>query len=93
MTELQNQLVDALRRVADEQRVVLSHLPDRAGVSRSHFWDVLKGRKSPTLEWVEKVATSLEVRPEILLHPLAERVATPVLAAEGTKAAKGKRRT
>ena len=47
---------------------MLSHLPDRAGVSRSHFWDVHKGRKSPTLESIEKVATSLEVRPEILLH-------------------------
>jgi transcriptional regulator with XRE-family HTH domain len=87
VAELQNQLVEALRRVAEEQRVVLSHLPDRAGVSRSHFWDVLKGRKSPTLEWVEKVATSLEVRPEILLHRHgAGRSADVIVAAEGLRA-------
>ncbi len=65
---------------------MLSHLPDRAGVSRSHFWDVLKGRKSPTLEWIEKVATSLEVMPEIQLHRHgAGRGDDVIVAAEGAK--------
>ncbi len=91
MSELQNQLVEALRRVAEEQRVVLSHLPDRAGVSRSHFWDVLKGRKSPTLESIEKVATSLEVRPEILLHREATGHGTEGVVAATAKGTRARR--
>jgi hypothetical protein len=93
VSELQNQLIAALRRAAEEHHVILSHVPDRAGVSRSRFWDVLKGRKRPTLEWVEKVAVRLEVRPELLLRPTgAARTATVTAASEGAKPTRGRRR-
>ena len=45
----------------------LTHVPDHAGVSRSHFWDVLAGRKSPTLWWVGEVAGALHCEPAELL--------------------------
>ena len=44
-----------------EKKISLSHLPDRAGVARSHFWEVLGGRKSPTLTWIAKVAGALDI--------------------------------
>ena len=45
------------------RKIPISHLPDRAAVARSHFWEVLAGRKSPTLAWIGRIATALEVDP------------------------------
>jgi len=61
LDELHRRVVRRIREVAKERRIPVSHLPDRAGVSRSHFWDVLKGAKSPTLTWLGKIAVALEV--------------------------------
>jgi transcriptional regulator with XRE-family HTH domain len=41
----------------------------RAGVSRSHFWEVMAGHRSPTLKWLSKIAASLEVDASVLLQP------------------------
>lgn len=60
MDELHRRVVKRIRQLARTKKVPLSHVPDRAGVSRSHFWDVLRGDKSPTLKWLERVATVLE---------------------------------
>ncbi len=60
-------MVRRLRERARERKIPLSHLPDRAGVARSHFWDVLAGRKSPTLQWLARVAEALGVDVEDLL--------------------------
>ncbi len=53
----------------------------RAGVARSHFYDVLGGRKSPTLTWMEKIATALDVDAVDLL---ARRDTPPTLDRGGT---------
>jgi len=45
----------------------LTSLPDSAGVGRSHYWEVLAGRSSPTLNWLGMVAEALEVPVERLL--------------------------
>ena len=60
MDELHRRVVTRIREVAEERGIPLTHLPDRAGVARSHFWDVLAGRKSPTLAWLVKIAAALE---------------------------------
>ncbi len=60
MDELQRRLVRRIRDLAKRRGVRVTHLPDRAGVSRTHFWDVLAGRASPTLQWLERVAAALE---------------------------------
>ncbi|MBI5487415.1 MAG: helix-turn-helix transcriptional regulator [Deltaproteobacteria bacterium] len=56
-----------IRDLATARHVPVSHLPDRAGVARSHFWDVMAGRKSPTLKWLAKIAATLDVDPAALL--------------------------
>ena len=60
----------------------LDDIVARAGVARSHFYDVLAGRKSPTLTWIEKVATALDVDVvELLVRrdppPVLDRSSTP----------------
>lgn len=65
--ELHQRVVRRIREVAAERRIPLTHLPDRAGVSRSHFWDVLGGRKSPTLHWLGRIADALGVDASELL--------------------------
>jgi transcriptional regulator with XRE-family HTH domain len=67
--ELHRRLVRRVREFSRERKIPVSHLPDRAGVSRSHFWEVVGGRKSPTLKWLGKVAKALEVDPSALVTP------------------------
>jgi len=59
--------VAQVRAAAKARGVQLTHVPDLAGVSRSHFWDVLAGRKSPTVSWLTKVAVALRSEPSDLL--------------------------
>lgn len=61
MDELHRRVVRRIRELARERKIPVSHLPDRAAVARSHFFDVLAGRKSPTLAWLGRVAEALEV--------------------------------
>jgi hypothetical protein len=50
--------------------VLLDTLDDRLnGVSRAHFWNVMKGRRSPTLRWIARLAVALEVDPSELIAP------------------------
>ncbi len=65
--ELHKRLVKNIRRTAKAARIAVTHLPDRAAVSRSHFWDVMGLKKSPTLKWLKKVAEALEVDASELL--------------------------
>ena len=51
----------AIKQIAKQKRMPVSHVADRAGVSRSHFFAVMSGERSPTLLWVEKVADALEI--------------------------------
>lgn len=55
--------MDRIRAIAEKRQIPVTHLPDRAGVGRSHFWEVMAGRASPTLAWLEKVAAALDVDP------------------------------
>jgi transcriptional regulator with XRE-family HTH domain len=66
--DLHQRLTKRIRELAKAAKVPVSHLPDRAGVSRSHFWEVMAGHKSPTLKWLGKIAASLEVDASVLLQ-------------------------
>jgi hypothetical protein len=59
--ELHQRVTDRIREVAEERGIAVTHLPDRAGVGRSHFWEVMAGRSSPTLDWLGRVAAALDV--------------------------------
>ena len=82
MDELHRRLADRIRARARERRIVLTHLPDLAGVGQSQFWNVLAGRKSPTLRWIGRVAAALEIDAGTLLAPATNdkrRSADPAL--------------
>lgn len=68
MDELHQRVVDHIRAKAEAIKIPVSHLPDRAGVSRSHFWQVLSGEKSPTLRWLGRIAEALSADVEELLQ-------------------------
>ncbi len=63
MRELQARLISNIKESAKRKKITLTHIPDRAGSSRTHFWDVLAGRKAPTIGWVEDIAKALEIDP------------------------------
>lgn len=65
--EIHERVVAQIRALARRRKIPISHLPDRAGVSRSHFWDVMKGRASPTIEWLQQIAVALGVDVEELV--------------------------
>lgn len=56
-----------IRALSDARQITLSHLPDRAVVGRAHFWNVLSGKKSPTLQWLQRIAVALDVDVEDLV--------------------------
>ena len=61
-------LATRIRALAEERGVTLTHLADFSGRSRSHFWDVMAARKSPTLKWLVSIADALKVEPGDLLQ-------------------------
>jgi DNA-binding phage protein len=70
--ELHETLVQRIKvLVATKKNLTLTALAVEVG--RSHFWDVIGGRRSPTLRWVSKVAKVLEVEPRSLLMTAARR--------------------
>jgi len=56
-----------VRAVAKRRGVALTALADFAAVSRSQLFAVLASETSPTLDWIAKVATALDVEPWQLL--------------------------
>jgi transcriptional regulator with XRE-family HTH domain len=59
--DLQRRVVARIHEFAKRKQIAVTHLPDRAGVARSHFWKVLNGTTSPTLRWITKIAKALNV--------------------------------
>lgn len=62
-------MVRRIRAAAKARHIPVTHLPDRAAVARSHFWDVMAGRRSPTLSWLERIAEPLGLDVGELLCP------------------------
>ncbi len=71
--ELRTLLAKNIRLAAKRKRVALTALADFAGVSRSQVFAVLKSATSPTLDWIAKVATALDVEPWQLAPRTAKR--------------------
>ncbi|HVE86656.1 MAG TPA: LexA family transcriptional regulator [Myxococcales bacterium] len=70
-----------IRAASKAPGVQLTHVPDLAGVSRSHFWDVLAGRKSPTVTWLTKIAVALRCEPAELLSAMGTKFPAPAPSA------------
>jgi DNA-binding phage protein len=67
--ELRTLLAANVRAAARRRRVTLTALADFAAVSRAQLFNVLACKMSPTLDWLVKVATALDVEPWQLLAP------------------------
>ena len=61
MGDLHQRFAENVRRLARERGITLSHVPDFAGIAPRHFWAVLSGSRSPTLQWMRRLADALEV--------------------------------
>ena len=59
---LERILAHRLREVAAEKGLPLSHLADRAGVSRSLLWEVFGQTASISLETLQRLADALEMK-------------------------------
>lgn len=68
MDELQRRVARNIKRLAKERGITLTHVPDRGGLSRTHFYDVLAGRKWPTLKWLRDVAHVLNADVEEIVR-------------------------
>ncbi len=62
-----------VRRIARTKRLAITHVADRAGVSRAELFNVLGGEKSPTVRLLVKLADALEVDIAELFAPLVAR--------------------
>jgi transcriptional regulator with XRE-family HTH domain len=56
-----SKVAENIKKYARKQNLPINSLADFAGVSRSQLYDVLAGKKSPTVAWLEKIAQALEV--------------------------------
>jgi transcriptional regulator with XRE-family HTH domain len=65
-----------IRGLAEARHLPLTHLADRAGVSRKQLWNVLNRDASPTLAWLSKIAAVLEVSILDLLRNETETVSS-----------------
>ena len=60
MDEVHQRIAEQIRELARRRKILLTHLPQRAGVSETHFFMVLRGDRSPTVRWLTQIAAVLE---------------------------------
>jgi transcriptional regulator with XRE-family HTH domain len=60
---LHRRVAARIRALAAARGLPLSHVADRAGVSRGHFTRVVNRRASPTLAYLVRIARALGVDP------------------------------
>lgn len=60
-SRLHRQVGRRIAKLALERCLSMNHLADFAGLSRSYVSAILRGRKSPTLRTLEKLADALDV--------------------------------
>ncbi len=67
MGPLQDNLVASVGKLAKANGWSMNRTADAAGISRSGLSNIMRGKKSPTLATVEKLAAAFEVPVERLL--------------------------
>ena len=67
--ELRARVANRIRELAAKRHLQIIELADRAEVSRAHLFAVLAGRKSPTLDYLNRLATALDCDPHELVKP------------------------
>ncbi|MEX1367508.1 MAG: helix-turn-helix transcriptional regulator [Nannocystaceae bacterium] len=72
-------LAARIREACKARKITITHLAATSGMSRNHLFGILAGRKSPTVDYLMRIARALEVKPAALLGdkpitPRARRV-------------------
>jgi transcriptional regulator with XRE-family HTH domain len=62
-----------IRRLATKRHMTMQRLADFADVSGGHLSEVLRGKRSPTVGFLEKIATTLEVDIVELFRPQEDK--------------------
>ena len=60
MDTIHRRIARNIRAPAKARGITLTHLPDRAGVGRSSFFNVMAGKSSPTVRWLSAIAHALD---------------------------------
>ncbi len=56
-----------IRRIRQEKNLTLKQIETRVGVSATHISEIERGKTSPTIQALEKIAAALEVLPSHLI--------------------------
>jgi transcriptional regulator with XRE-family HTH domain len=68
--DLHRRLAERIRALATKRGISVTHLPDRADLGAGHFWRVMNGTASPSLQWLERMAAALDVEVADLVAPV-----------------------
>lgn len=71
-----SQFADNLRAIRKAKGLTQDQLGERAGLSAKHIGEIERGKVSPTLEAIEKLANGLRVDLLVLIGDDASRMAT-----------------
>jgi transcriptional regulator with XRE-family HTH domain len=67
---LERVLAKRVREIAAAKGIAVSHVADRAGVSRSMLWELFSHKASPSLATIQRLSDALELEdPLELLRP------------------------
>ena len=77
-----SQFADNLRNIRKAKGLTQDELSERAGLSAKHIGEIERGKVSPTLEAIEKLANGLRVDLLVLIGDDASRMATRDVRAE-----------
>lgn len=67
--EVRLRLATRIRELCARRHLTVQTLAQRASTSRSYLYAVLNGEKSPTLDWLTRIATALGVDVHELVRP------------------------
>ena len=67
--ELRATFASRVREKAAARGLSLNSVADRADISRPYLYDILAGRKAPTIDTLARLAGALQCRPDELLRP------------------------
>ncbi|MCH9685170.1 MAG: helix-turn-helix transcriptional regulator [Deltaproteobacteria bacterium] len=71
--ELRAVIASQIRGKAKAKKLSVVALAKAARVTQSHTYAVLAGEKSPTADWLAKIAKALDCQPYELLRPPRDR--------------------
>lgn len=67
--QARHRVATRIRELSARRKTSLNALADRAGTSPSYLYAVLAGEKSPTVDWLARIAEALRVDIHELLKP------------------------